>query len=112
MEPTYLVFSVFLFLFLSLFWLDFSRGEQQYSVFRASSERVARIYSAQGLRYGEGVRISSEFRERNASAVANWFSRIENEICKLGLPSVLICIRLPDLKKKDLRFADFQDSNF
>lgn len=112
MEPTYLVFSVFLFLFLSLFWLDFSRGEQQYSVFRASSKRVGLLETAQGLRYGEGVRISSEFRERNASAVANWFSRIENEICKLGLPSVLICIRLPDLKKKDLRFADFQDSNF
>lgn len=73
------------------------------------------LETAQGLRYGEGVRISSEFRERNASAVANWFSRIENEICKLGLPSVLICIRLPDLKKKltiHLRFADFQDSNF
>lgn len=115
MEPTYLVFSVFFFLFLSLFWLDFSRGEQQYSVFRASRERESSadlLETAQGLRYGEGIRISSEFRERNASAVANWFSRIENEICKLGLPSVLICIRLPHLKKKDLRFADFQDSNF
>lgn len=52
MEPTYLVFSVFLFLFLSLFWLDFSRGEQQYSVFRVSSERVARIYSKRPKDFG------------------------------------------------------------
>lgn len=70
--------------FLFLFWLDFCWGN--ILVFRVSS-------SADLLETAQG-------RRRNASAVANWFSRIGNETRKLGL----ICI--PILRKKDLRFLN------
>lgn len=69
---------------LFLFWLDFCWGN--ILVFRVSS-------SADLLETAQG-------RRRNASAVANWFSRIGNETRKLGL----ICI--PILRKKDLRFLN------
>lgn len=76
-------FSMCLFFSFSLL-LGFFPG--QYPVFRVSS-------SADLLETAQG-------RRRNASAVANWFSRIGNETRKLGL----ICI--PILRKKDLRFLN------